>query len=75
MSTTTKPSPDAPAAWLLDVDTMAAMLHCSARHIYRLADSGRMPAPVRLGACLRWSRSAIEQWIAEGCPSVRKAGQ
>jgi len=57
---------------LLDVRQVAEMLGCSSRHIYRLSDAGRMPAPVRLGALVRWSRSAVEAWIADGCPSCRK---
>ena len=39
-----------PSAALLDVQTLSRMLNCSARHVYRLADAGRMPAPLRLGA-------------------------
>ncbi len=61
---------DAPAA-LLDVQAVAAMLGCSARHVYRLSDAGKMPAPVKLGALVRWSASSIREWIDQGCPSVR----
>jgi excisionase family DNA binding protein len=75
MSTYTLPQPDAPTAQLLDVDAVAAMLDCSARHVYRLSDGGCMPAPVRLGALVRWSRQAIERWIADGCPAVRRVGR
>ena len=57
---------------LLDVGQVAVLLRCSQRHIYRLSDAGRMPAPVRLGALVRWSRSAVENWIAGGCKSVRQ---
>jgi hypothetical protein len=35
-------SPAAPAAQLLDVEAVAAMLGCSPRHVYRLSDAGRM---------------------------------
>lgn len=58
---------------LLDVRAVAALLGCSARHIYRLADAGKMPTPVRLGALVRWSRRAIDEWISQGCPAVRPA--
>ncbi len=61
----------APAAQLLDVATVAEMLGCSQRHVYRLSDAGRMPAPVKLGALVRWNRAAVESWIDQGCPSVR----
>ena len=62
-----------PAA-LLDVKQLAGLLNCSARHIYRLVDAGRMPQPLRLGALIRWPRFSVEQWIAEGCPPCRRAG-
>jgi excisionase family DNA binding protein len=56
---------------LLDVAAVAELLGCSQRHIYRLSDSGRMPAPLRLGSLVRWSAAAIYAWIDAGCPSVR----
>jgi len=64
-------SPTAAAPQLLDVEAVAALLGCSPRHVYRLSDSGRMPAPLRLGALVRWNRAAVESWIDQGCPSVR----
>jgi excisionase family DNA binding protein len=62
---------DAPTK-LLDVQAVSEILGCSARHVYRLSDAGRMPAPVKLGALVRWSKSAIEEWISARCPSCRK---
>jgi excisionase family DNA binding protein len=59
-------------AALLDVQAVARLLNCSTRHVYRLADAAKMPPPVKLGALVRWRRAAIESWIAEGCPAVRK---
>ncbi len=38
------------ASQLLDVAAVAEMLGCSARHVYRLSDAGKMPAPVKLGS-------------------------
>jgi excisionase family DNA binding protein len=55
---------------LLDVKDVSGLLRCSSRHVYRLADAGKMPRPVKLGALVRWSRRTIEQWIQEGCPAV-----
>jgi excisionase family DNA binding protein len=57
---------------LLVVKAVARLLGCSARHVYRLSDSGRMPAPVKIGALVRWSRQAIANWISAGCPCCRK---
>jgi len=55
-------------AAMMAVDDVTEVLSCSARTVYRLADSGRMPRPVKLGALVRWPRQVVEQWIAEGCP-------
>lgn len=54
---------------LLDIHSVAKLLVCSPRHARRLADTGRMPRPVKLGALVRWSRQEIEDWIAQGCPA------
>jgi excisionase family DNA binding protein len=71
----TSAAPPEPAALptLLDVQQVADLLNCSTRHVYRLADAGRMPAPVRLGALVRWRRVDIEDWLAGGCRSCRGA--
>ena len=57
---------------MLTVHQVAQMLNCSARTIYRLTDSGRMPRPVKLNALVRWPKAVVERWIADGCPNVRK---
>ena len=72
MSTSVLTPADASAKLLVwDVQAVAEMLGCSTRHVYRLSDAGRMPAPVHLGRLVRWSTSAIQEWIDQGCPSVR----
>lgn len=58
----------------LTVEDVAALLACSRRHVYRLRDSGLLPAPAKLGALVRWSRHAIETWIRGGCPRVESRG-
>jgi predicted DNA-binding transcriptional regulator AlpA len=69
------------AAALLDVRAVAAMLDCSPRHVCRLTDAGRMPPPIRLGALVRYRRqtgdptTGIEDWLAAGCPLVRRASR
>jgi excisionase family DNA binding protein len=64
-------SPPAPAP-TLDVHGVADLLICSERHVYRLVDAGRIPAPAKLGALNRWPRIQIEKWIEQGCPQPRK---
>jgi excisionase family DNA binding protein len=58
---------------LLDVRQVAELLYCSKRHIYRLTDSGRMPARLRVGALVRWRRAEILAWIAGGCQPIGSA--
>lgn len=56
---------------LLDVHAVAQFLSCSARHVYRLADSGRMPRPRKLGMLVRWDRLELEKWVADDCPTCQ----
>ena len=64
--------PERARAELLDVQDVAALLKVSPRTVYRLADSGKMPRPYKLGSLVRWRRTAVDAWIAEGCKSVRQ---
>jgi excisionase family DNA binding protein len=62
--------PESARAELLTVNDVAGLLSCSPRHVYRLADAGRMPRPRKLGALVRWSRAQVSEWIAGGCAPV-----
>lgn len=59
---------------LLTVKAVARLLTCSPRQVYRLADAGKLPRPVRLGALVRWPRAAIMAWIGSGCGPCPKGG-
>ena len=61
-------------AAMLTVGDVAKLMRCSARTVYRMADTGRMPKPVKLGALVRWPRAVVENWIAEGCPACDERG-
>jgi predicted DNA-binding transcriptional regulator AlpA len=61
-----------PESLLIDLRDLAALLKCSARHVWRLADAGKMPRPYKIGALCRWDRAGIEQWVSDGCPSCRR---
>jgi len=65
--------PVAPPLPMLTIAGLAETLGICQRHVRRLVDGGRCPAPLRLGRCLRWNRQAVESWIAAGCPSLRKS--
>jgi predicted DNA-binding transcriptional regulator AlpA len=55
-----------------DVRAVAEKLDCSPRHVYRMADAGRMPQPLRLASLVRWDLEEIDRWIADGCRPVRQ---
>jgi excisionase family DNA binding protein len=75
MTDTDPRGPATQAAVLLDVGAVAEILGCSVRHVYRLADRGAMPRPLKVGALVRWPRLAIERWISDGCPAEPKRGR
>ena len=61
-------------AILLDVSDVAALLSCSVRHVWRMADGGHLPRPISIGLKLkRWPRKSIETWLADGCPAEPRA--
>lgn len=63
----------APEGGLIDIKATAEICGgCSTRHVRRLADAGKMPAPLKLGTLLRWRRDEILAWIATGCEPVRR---
>lgn len=63
--------PVAEPAKLLDVKAVADMCGCSTRHVYRLSDAGKMPAPLKVGSLVRWPKRIIEDWIDGGCKPIR----
>lgn len=63
-------SEESARARLIPVDAVGAMLNLSGRQVYRLADAGKMPRPIKVGGAVRWDRRVIERWIDNGCPPV-----
>ena len=59
-----------PTSPLMKVEQVAERLSVSARHIYRMADGGLMPRPLKLGGVNRWSEQVLAAWIADGCPKL-----
>lgn len=53
----------------LDVEAVAWLLDVSARHVWALNSSGRMPSAVRLGRSVRWRANEIREWLEAGCPT------
>lgn len=60
---------------MMSVHDVAKTLNCSSRTVYRLADSGRLPRPVKIGSLVRWPEGQISNWINQGCPRVQKGGE
>jgi len=59
---------------LLNVREVAKILGICSRQCWKMSASGKMPAPVRLGRCVRWRRFELESWIAGGCLLVEVKG-
>lgn len=55
---------------MLNVKDVAKLLQCSVRHVWRMAEDGRMPGPCSLGRCQRWDVELLHLWIAAGCPNM-----
>lgn len=56
---------------LIDKKKVAFLLQISERHVNRLVELRAIPAPVRLGAAIRWRLVDILEWIDAGCPTQR----
>src|SRR5258708_6191861 len=67
---TEAPAAQAPEAILLSDLEAAALLNVSRATLHRLRASGRLPAPVRLGRCVRYNRRELEEWAAAGAPPL-----
>jgi len=50
----------------------AKLLGVSRSHFFKLASSGRLPLPVRLGRAVRWRRDELVEWLEAGCPTLDK---
>jgi hypothetical protein len=59
---------------LIDMATVAALLQLSLRTVKRRAASGEIPGRCRPCGIRRalFSRVAIEDWVAKGCPPFRE---
>lgn len=58
-------------AELMTVRDVAARLKVSTRQVWKLAASGRLPGPMRLGRSVRWRADDLTAFIAGGCDMQR----
>ena len=56
------------ASIMIDIPTLAAELCISVKTIRRMAQCGRMPAPIKLMGRVLFRRADIEKWVSDGCP-------
>ena len=54
---------------LLDNKQTAKLLKISARTLWELAHTDKIPPPIRIGAAVRWSLDVLKKWVEAGCPA------
>lgn len=52
---------------LLTDAEIATLIKVSRRQVWKLLAMGRLPEPIRIGRSVRWKKTDIEAWIANGC--------
>jgi excisionase family DNA binding protein len=57
---------------LLTTKQAAELLGLGERTLWRYSNSDRAPAPVRIGATVRYRRAELMEWIAAGCPAIKR---
>ncbi|MCH8853723.1 MAG: helix-turn-helix domain-containing protein [Planctomycetes bacterium] len=53
---------------LLNVAALAVILSVSVRQAHRMNRAGLIPAPLKIGACVRWHPDEIDRWLQSGAP-------
>ncbi|QVL33221.1 helix-turn-helix domain-containing protein [Telmatocola sphagniphila] len=56
---------------LVTVNDIAALLGCTWRTVYRMADEGKIPFGLKIGGLRRWHLGEFKEWIAAGAKPVR----
>ena len=54
---------------LLTAGDLARRLRVSLRQVRRLNKSGAVPAPLKIGQCVRWHSDEIDRWLKDGAPA------
>jgi len=57
---------------LLNIRAVAQMLDLGERTVWRMADSGVLPKPLKVGSRRKWRRRELLAWLDNGCPAVRR---
>jgi len=59
----------------LNVDGLARMLGWHQQTVYRKAAQGQIPGLIRLGHCLRFKYSVIQDWLDSSAVTRREASE
>lgn len=57
---------------LLTTREAAQLLRIGERTLWRYSNSRVAPAPIKIGNAIRYQRTVLLAWIADGCPDLRK---
>ena len=52
----------------LTAEQAAVLIGIGRAHFFKLRSADRIPAPLRLGRCVRWLRDDLVEWLRLGCP-------
>jgi len=55
---------------LIEVGTVASILCCSERTVWRWRNQNMMPSGITIGRAVRWSYRSLMEWIQAGCPQM-----
>lgn len=50
---------------MLTVKDVAAMLSIGVRSVWRKAQDGRLPPPIKMTGSTRWPKTSLQDWIAD----------
>jgi predicted DNA-binding transcriptional regulator AlpA len=57
---------------MLTVSEVATMLSIGVRSVWRKAQDGRLPPPIKMTGSTRWAKSTLQDWITEQATAASK---
>jgi predicted DNA-binding transcriptional regulator AlpA len=57
---------------MLTVEEVATMLSIGVRSVWRKAQDGRLPPPIKMTGSTRWAKSTLQDWITEQATAASK---